>query len=345
VEVIVRHSVPTLCVYLLLLLPGTVSINAADAKSFTKFYDIADLLTPVPDFTAIELGITTEPVNEALPLGETPTENQAAIPAKATLVTPISVELANSLFEPGIATLVRQQGTLAKEVLTLNATPELHHHVEQALNAARKRRHLQVHISTQLVLMNPKSRQSRYTFPGLNWRAIPDQPGLAFATLPSSEAAAALAAMASEDSKNFTADGVVYKVYPTFTTYSGQLANTSLITTKTFKRPSLIATFPTLLLGDTLSVRATPTTDRAFLTVDVTHARCALLEMKEIDLGDAGTGEEPILWHGTERLTTTIPVGQSIIIATGTYLDAEKPLNGFLFITPELMDVETPKSK
>ena len=316
----------TLPAVLLFLTIG--SLAAAETRT-VSMYDLTDLVELPRDFPPTILGARKL------------REESAAI---ATAVSPreeASVEaLLHRLFEPGMVALIREQSETTVGTLVLNAAPDLHQHVSQVLAAARERVGLQIHLDIHLVLMDPKVRQARFALPGLEWRSLPDQPGLAFADLSATDTAAVMQTVIVPRLDEPGADAVVHQ---SLTCFAGQLACASNITQRAYAPLSFATSkdtqsFGILTLGDTLAIRATPTTDRRFIMLDIDHARCALLELKTIDLGAAGKGEEPILWNGGERLQRSILLGHSLLIATGTYLGGTSPRSGFLLITPGMMN-------
>ncbi|HEX3132717.1 MAG TPA: hypothetical protein VHX44_03935, partial [Planctomycetota bacterium] len=187
-------------------------------------------------------------------------------------------------------------------------------------------------------------RLSRFPLARLDWLPLPDQPGLLYADLTSSDLdyVAANLHLNSRPSKELETTH-----YPSVSIHVGQLGHVASITQLIHKPLSLTqgAITAALILGDTLALRATPTLDRNYLTVEVDHRRCALIEKRTMDFGTSGTAELPMVWNGGEHIRRSIPAGHGLIIATSVYLDTKAPRSGFLVIRPELRSavIATPR--
>lgn len=299
--------------------------SAVEVERVLRVYDLVDLLDKPRDLPAPILGVATTVVPNA--------------PASVTLRTsdPISPEVfLRATFEPGLASLITENSEWRSgHLLALNSTAELHRQVERTLAAARTQTQLQVRLNIKLVLMDPYVRLARFPLVRLDWKPLPDQPGLLYADLTPGDLdyVTTNLRLNSRPSKELETTH-----YPLVTLFAGQLGHVATVTTQAHRPMSLLqgSSVASLTLGDTVTVRATPTPDRNYLTVEVDHRRCALSDKRVLDFGTQGAADLPILWHGGEMIRRSIPVGHGLIIATGAYLDGKLPRSGFLIIRPEL---------
>lgn len=312
-------------VVIVLLLSVLRPAPAVEVERLLRIYDVTDLLDAPCDIPPPVLGVA-KPV--------TPDAGAMPSPRTGAPVTPDA--FLRTTFEAGLATLIAENSQWRDgHLLALNATEVLHRQVERTLATARDRARVQVRLNLKLVLMDPHVRLSRFPLVRLDWKPLADQPGLLHADLTPADldyvtANLRLNARASKDLDTTH--------YPLITLAPGQLGHAAQVAPLVHQPMSLLqGRVPaTTLLGDTIAVRATPTPDMGYLTVEVDHRRCALYERRTLDFGTSGTAELPVLWHGGERLRRSIPVGHGLIIATGAYLDTKSPRSGFLIIRPEL---------
>jgi hypothetical protein len=301
-----------------------VSGSAVEVERTLRVYDVADLLESPRDLPPPVLGQLA-----------TVFPGAPSTPALKTVDAIAPDVFLRTTFTSGLATQIAENSEWrAGHLLALNATEPLHQQVERTLASAHEQARLQLRLNLKLVLMEPHVRLSRFPLTRLDWKPLPDQPGLLFADLTPSDLDYVTANLRLNSRPSKELDTLHY---PLLTLAPGQLGHAANVTSLV-QPMSLIqgGTSAALTLGDTLAVRVTPTPDRNFLTIEVDHRRCALIEKRTMDFGTLGFADMPIVWHGGECIRRSIPVGYGLIIATGAYMDGKLPRSGFLIIRAEL---------
>jgi hypothetical protein len=299
--------------------------HTVEAERTLRIYDVVDLLEIPRDLPAPILGIAASVVPDAA---------SASIPRSNVPIAPEA--FLRATFESGLATLIAENSEWRSgHLLALNATEILHRQVERTLISAREQARLQVRVNLKLVLMDPHVRVARFPLVRLAWKPLPDHAGQLYAELAPADLEYVTANLRLNTRPSKELDTTHY---PLLSLAPGQLGHVAHVTTLVHKPMSLLQGGSTaaLPLGDTISVRATPTPDRNYLTIEVHHQRCTLIEKRTMDFGTSGTAELPVLWQVGERIRRSIPVGHGLIIATSAYLEANQPRCGFLIIRPEL---------
>lgn len=304
----------------------SLSGSGSGAERVLRIYDIVDLLDVPRDVPPPALGNSTVVTPDTRPA---PLE----LPASERITPDV---LLRTAFEAGLAALVAENSEWRSgHLLALNATTDLHEQVERTLAAARDRAQLQVRMNIKLVLMAPHLRLASFPLTRLDWQALPDQPGALFAELNQRDQDYVITNLRLNARPSKELDTTHY---PFISVAAGQLGHAATITGLEYQPMSLAQGTVTarLALGDTVAVRGTPTPDRRYLTIEVEHRRCTLLERRTLDFGTSGTASMPIVAEAGERIRRSIPVGNALIIATGAYLEAKQVRCGYLIITPEL---------
>lgn len=318
------------CVIAVFVLLFLGQMHAVEAERILRIYDLGDLLVVPRDLPPPGLGVSTTVVPDA-PATPTPRWSEPITP-EAFL---------RSTFEPGLAALISENSEWRNgHLLALNAPEVLQRHVERTLAAARDQAQLQVRMNIKLVLMDPHVRLSRFPLVRLDWKPLPDQPGLLVAELtpPEMEYVTTNLRLNSRPSKELETTH-----YPLLSLALGQLGHIAQLSSVVHQPMSLTQGRITaaLTVGDTIAARATVTPDRDYLTVEIDHRRCALIERRTLDFGTAGPADLPLLWPCGERIRRSLPVGNGLIIATSAYLDGKSARSGFLIIRPELRTAPT----
>lgn len=324
------HLIP----FLMLGLTWTgIRLTAVDtqgaASEVQRMYDLSDLTAKVRDFPARELSVYMP--------------SAAAIADQTTVdQMPSTSALLDRWFIPAVATLLRNHSEVRGNTLLVTGAPTMQAHVERVLAAARQR--LSVHVTTHatLCLMEAAHRHQHYPLTTLRWRALDGQPGLAVAELTAAERAQLLERFASDANAQ-----VVFQ--PTMTGFAGQLINTAHISQRAYLAPTFAehgaqTRIQVLTYGDVLEARATPTDDRAFVHLQVTHTCVDLLGMTRVAVpiipaDTAEAVELPQTSTASEHLDNAIISGGTLIVATGVYHDQQHGARvGFLLITAEVME-------
>lgn len=312
--------------FLMLLALVSLAGHGPAAERMLRVYDVADLLEVPVDVPPPVLGtsVVVTPDQQAAPL---------YLPANER-ITPET--LLRTSFEAGLAALVAENGTWRDgHRLNLNANAALHEQVERTLATARERAQLQVRVNIKLVLMTPHLRLASFPLSRLDWQPLTDQPGLLFAELDrrDQDYVNTNLRLNARPSKELETTH-----YPLITLATGQLGHAATLSGLEHQPMSLQqgAVTARLVLGDTVAVRGTTTPERRYLTVEVEHRRCTVLDRRTIDFGVSGTASMPIVAEARERIRRSIPVGHALIIATGAYIEAKQMRSGYLIITPEL---------
>jgi hypothetical protein len=312
----------------LVLLAQSLQLIAEEERTL-RTYEITDLIQgtgdrPVPAAT----GRSGESVPGPAPVA----------PERA----PALDDILRRWFDPAMAALICEQGgMIGKTTLVLNAAPGAHQQVAEVLAKARHAVHSVVEMETHLFLMPPHIRHGDFAFPEFSWKPLPERPGMSFAVLSPEDIR-----KVKEDLSGFPDDEArgFFRSQTTSTAPIGQCVETGFITQQAY----LPVAFPEtpggrvefLHLGDRFRSRAVPTPDQRSIEIDFEHQRCALLRMEVVELDGDRSREVPVLWHGGEHVRHSIPLGHSLIIATGVYLGGETPVTGFLLLTPELRDAD-----
>lgn len=309
----------------------TITVHAEDADAL-RMYDLTDLISEMQDTAPPPLGrssIGGDACIKIIPVNPKPSEN---------------VTLDNLLakyFDPGMATMIRKHADLrGGSTLFITGSSTLHAHVDHVLTKVRQEHDTQMKLNVSLFLMSPQLRQSRYALGGFDWKAMPGQPGQAITELTAVEFR-----MMSETLSNDHAGVEQVSSLPSLALFAGKLDHSSKITqlaykSLTFSSKAKTTDITVINLGDTLSMRATPTADHLFINLDIRHVHCALLEMRDIDLGPAGKAQEPVLWKGGEHIQRTIAAGHGLMVATNLYLIGNQPRAGFLLMSPDFVKLD-----
>lgn len=311
-----------LAVFLLLLLHPA---SAGEAERVLRIYDIADLLVVSRDVPPPVLGVAAR---------ATPDTPAASIQKTSEAITPDT--FLRATFDAGLATLIAENSEWRNgHILALNTTEILHRQVERTLASARELARLQVRLNIKLVLMDPYVRLARFPLVRLAWKPLPDHAGPLYAELTPADLdyVTTNLRLNTRPSKELE---IIH--YPVLSMAPGQLGHAATLTNLVHKPMSLQQGTITaaLPLGDTIAVRVIPSPDRSYLNLDIDHRRCALIEKRTMDFGTSGSADLPVVWHSSERIRRSIPLGYGLIIATSTYLDGNQPRSGFLIIRPEL---------
>lgn len=301
-------------------------LAASAGEEALRAYDLTDLLAPIVDFPAPELGVVA-------------TDRSSSEPsANANDPAYVFEQLIVPLFDPPVMTLIRSSSQLRGGTLFLTAQPEVHAHVERVFARQRARQSLQVQVECVLALMDPRIRTSRFTFPGVPWKPLAAHPGLLVAEQTQAEVEVMLAALRGDND-------VAIAERPSITAFAGQQVHTAFVHQLAYLPLHLtegpeVRQVSEALFGDVLELRATPTADLSLITLKLTHRRSSLLEQRVIETG--GTpAEVPIIWTGEVQVDQVLVAGHSLVIATGVYLDAKTlPQCGFLIVTPTVIAVD-----
>lgn len=316
---------PLLSMFAVLAAP--LALTAAEREAL-RMYDVTDLMQRPNDMSVPALGIVAD-----APLGV----HAGGVVVPTAQGDRWDAFIARS-FTPEIAPLIRAHAEFrAGSTMFLTACPELHQHVEQVFAELRRQCRFEVRIAARMYLMAPQLRREVFSFAGLPWKPIAGAPGRMSAEV----SAAELEIMQSTLGK--PGNGVACVAAPSITSWLGQRAFASY--THEVAYVPVFSGAPrrnVVTLGEVLGVRSTVTPDHLLISLDITHSVCALVELRSIDLGHGDKAEEPVLWNGGETLTQTLPVGRSVVLATGVYLDGKEPRVGFLTITPTLLDLDAP---
>ena len=308
----------------------TLTVHAEDADVL-RMYDLTDLFSEIQDDAPPPLGLSSigsDAFKKTTTVNPKPSEN-------------ITLDgLLAKYFDPSMTAIIRKHADLrGGSTLFVTGSPTLHAHVEHVLAQARQQNNAQITLSVSLFLMSPQLRQSRYALSGLDWKAIPGKPGQAIAELTAVEFRMMVETL---DHDNTGVERV--PALPSLPLFAGKLNHSSNITQLAYKpvvfSPKAKTTdIAVINLGDTLSMRVTPTADHLFISLDIHHLHCALQEMKDIDLGAAGKAQEPVLWQGGEHIQRTIAAGHGLMVATNVYLVGNQPRAGFLMVSPNLIEL------
>ncbi len=312
--------------HLILLALSLALLQAADEAPALRMYDLTDLLVTKLDAPVRTLGVTTVPAKDGT-IAAPPATDPAAGEA-----------LVRRHFMAPLVDAILERGTFRGTTWILNATPTMHAHVEGVLQRVRRSGMRQVAIDIQSFEMDPTHRRRTYALPDLPWQ----QHGAGCASV-------ALGPSACQELlTRLTQDPVLtHMTMPRITTLADQPASIAIGKQQEWCHPGHHPRNGDLqtdliMTGTSCNVRAVPSDDGLLmaLTVDAQYADVVSSLSVPDPQGRDAPWTMPLVHHRRDTAQMVLSAGQTLVIKSTLAVSADqKVTNGFLFVTPTLVEM------